>query len=790
MRRFLSFSILAFFAFLVAAPKIAFAEGGIKWTNYPQGVPVCTASKTQQHIRMVPDTFGGALIVWEDYRYLPPIIYAQRIGKDGNRLWGQDGMAVAVSTPSCKQLNPVVVGDDTGGAIIAWEDYRNVLYSNIYALRISSTGVIDSNWTAGGVALNLVLENQSFPDIVDVGSNGAVITWKESDASFWAIKAQRIGLDGTLGWLAGQEIVSQGMEPREYPKIINDGTGYVIITWQDFRKANSDIYAQKLKIENGMIPVGWEVNGSSVTLAALDQKNPQIASDGLGGAIITWTDYRNGSSDSDIYAQRISSDGQPVWMTNGTPICKADGIQANPVTINDLILGDITGAIIAWEDRRNGDSDIYAVKVGTDIPSLQSGNEKLMAGWIGDQVAPRMVSDNQGGGVIAWKEKDLFTDSYKIFASKRNQDGDPVWINPQVQVCQASIISEHQMVSDNSGGVIIAWVAQRTAGDYNIYAQRVGDEAQLPSSSISGIVLRFTDLINIIDKVIETIRGITGVEVEALKDNKLVSSDITFDGYYELTGLQSGPSYEVRATWSANDIVTSVSIESKAPNNLLWFILEVDYILGEIGGIVNGVENKCIAGLSSLKSKRRSGSGLQKMLSPGNGIAFVELEQRGKVMVKVPLEMDGSYIIQNLLPGRFIARAYNGTIYSKPRTVNLKEGETLKVNFVFGIMPGETVFNYPNPAKSGLTTIRYYCGYSDPEGEIKIYDIAGELVRKVGDSEIDKSRASENTYSFLWDCENSSGKDVASGVYIYIVEVKEKSSGETKKVVKKMAIIR
>jgi hypothetical protein len=42
----------------------------------------------------------------------------------------------------------------------------------------------------------------------------------------------------------------------------------------------------------------------------------------------------------------------------------------------------------------------------------------------------------------------------------------------------------------------------------------------------------------------------------------------------------------------------------------------------------------------------------------------------------------------------------------------------------------------------------------------------------------------------LWDCKNTSGKEVASGIYIYIVEVKEKSNGETKKVIKRMAVVR
>jgi len=237
----------------------------------------------------------------------------------------------------------------------------------------------------------------------------------------------------------------------------------------------------------------------------------------------------------------------------------------------------------------------------------------------------------------------------------------------------------------------------------------------------------------------------------------------------------------VRANWRVDDIESSVSKEAYAPSYSIDFTLEIGYLLGTIAGNVSGVERE---------AKKVSASGFKNSLSPGNGIAFVELEQRGKVIVRVPVEADGNYSIPNLLPGRFVARAYNGSIYSEPRMVNLKEGETLRVDFAFGIMPEETVFSYPNPAKSGFTRIRYYCGYTDPEAEIKIYDIAGELVREIKDNEIDKVDAPISIYRFLWDCKNNSGKEVASGIYIYMVEVKEKSNGETKKVIKRMAVIR
>ncbi len=386
------------------------------------------------------------------------------------------------------------------------------------------------------------------------------------------------------------------------------------------------------------------------------------------------------------------------------------------------------------------------------------------------QKYPRLVNDSQGGGVGAWIEKDPVATQDQIFATKRGRYGEPVWNSyPGVLVCQGSGIRNHQIVKDGSAGIIVVWQGVGNLGDYDIFAQRVAESASTHSASISGRVTLSDG---------ET--GITGVDVWAVKDEKLVSSAITdTKGYYKIVGLLQQNAYLVRANWRANEIESSVSKETFAPSYSFDFTLELDYELATIAGNVSGVEREV---------KRVSRSGIDKSLSPGNGMAFVELEQIGKVIVRVPLEMDGSYGIPNLLPGRFVARAYNGTVYSNSRTVELSAGETLRVDFAFGVIPEETVFNYPNPARGGSTTIRYYCGYTDPEAEIKIYNIAGELVRKVEDNEIDRTDAP--IYKFLWDCKNRSGKEIASGIYLYMVEVKEKGGNGSKKVVKRMALIR
>src|SRR4030042_694883 len=53
--------------------------------------------------------------------------------------------------------------------------------------------------------------------------------------------------------------------------------------------------------------IEWIANGTPICEQVLNQITPKIVSDGNGGAIFAWMDYRN--SNVDIYAQRIDATG-------------------------------------------------------------------------------------------------------------------------------------------------------------------------------------------------------------------------------------------------------------------------------------------------------------------------------------------------------------------------------------------------------------------------------------------------------------------------------------------------
>jgi hypothetical protein len=97
-----------------------------------------------------------------------------------------------------------------------------------------------------------------------------------------------------------------------------------------------------------------------MTSAADQQYTPGIASDGSGGAVVTWWDNRDGASTNiDVYAQRVDASGNVAWQKDGVTVCAASERQDSMQIVTDGLLG----AIIVWEDSRGDDDDIYAQRV-------------------------------------------------------------------------------------------------------------------------------------------------------------------------------------------------------------------------------------------------------------------------------------------------------------------------------------------------------------------------------------------------------------------------------------------
>jgi predicted lipoprotein with Yx(FWY)xxD motif len=273
------------------------------WPTDPlANVPLCTATGDQYYPTIASDGAGGAIVTWEDKRSYNSTrdIYAQRISADGTVQWTANGVALCAADG--QQWSPTIVSDGAGGAIVTWFDQRSGNY-DIYAQRISADGTVQ--WTANGVALCTTANDQKSPTITSDGAGGAIVTWFDHRSSSFDIYAQRISAGGTVQWTADGVVLCTATGNQYYPTIASDGAGGAIVTWQDLRSSNQDIYAQRVQA-NGQLGGTVDVSGEASLAFALDPVRPNPV---LGGTLTVRFTLASGTAASlellDVAGRRI-----------------------------------------------------------------------------------------------------------------------------------------------------------------------------------------------------------------------------------------------------------------------------------------------------------------------------------------------------------------------------------------------------------------------------------------------------------------------------------------------------
>ncbi len=285
-------------------------------------------------------------------------------------------------------------------------------------------------------------------------------------------------------------------------RIAGDGHGGAIIVWEDFRDdaSNSGIYIQRVDA-NGYNK--WTAEGKVVcSSAAVNHSAPAIVEDGLGGAIVVWQDWRNGNKD--LFAQRIDSSGNFLWTACGVPVVVNSNDQIDPRIISD----GANGAIISWQDSSGTDWDIFAQHLNSSGIATWAVNGAPVCIAATDQVSARISIDGANGALITWQDKRNGVD-WDIYAQHLSASGSALWANNGIGVCtSAATQNSPKIKTDGSGGAYMAWVDKRNGTD-DIYAQRLNSSGAAtwtsngsPVCIASGNQKDFDIVVNFVDGMI------------------------------------------------------------------------------------------------------------------------------------------------------------------------------------------------------------------------------------------------------------------------------------------------
>jgi hypothetical protein len=421
--------------------------GGDLAPGWPaSGLPLCTAPGPQFFGgSMISDGEGGVLAAWWDRRSgTQDDIYVQRIGPSESPMpgWPVDG--VQVTNLPTWETSPSLASDGAGGAFIAWRDERDRDATNladIYCSRLLADGMRAPGWPENGLPVSTGPLSEGDPHLLPDGSGGVFIAWGYGDQSAADIRAIRLTATGEVapGWIAGGTVMCSAPGARGLRGLVIDGAGGGYLAWDDYRTAPpgtqpsdlepySDIYAQRFTGTGDLAP-GWPADGLPLCTLPFIQNAVTLATDGFGGCIVAWQDFRDYFVPEyiDIYALRVMGDGAlaPGWTAQGT---------------------------------------------------------RVSAGF-GTQYAPRVVADGTGGAYLLYSE---IEDYVRLEAQHLTGSGQlaPSWPEEGVRLVQVPGSEQyHEAISDGRGGAIVVWEDGRapgTTGNIEIYAQRIGADGPTP----------------------------------------------------------------------------------------------------------------------------------------------------------------------------------------------------------------------------------------------------------------------------------------------------------------------
>ncbi len=308
---------------------------------------------------------------------------------------------------------------------------------------------------------------------IDTADGGVIYVWSDTKLGERDLWAQKVDAQGNLVW--GDPLLVDGKPDRqEDPVITRTSDNHFIIAWIDFSDdPDGNVYAQKITTQGQLL---WPAGGRPVCTAFGVQISLNIEPDNSGGAYIIWSDSRNPSKD--LYGQRMDSSGNPVWAVNGIPIANGVGDEEQ----NTMLPDGEGGLMIAYTHSYVGAEDIYLKRF------LPNGNMAwadllVLSDAPGNQGKVRMAPIAPGEFVFTWQ--DQRNDDPDIYAQKVNINGQILWNDPFVVYGDSGSPDfapqlNPRIVGTSDNGVIIIWEDFRLDNQNpDLFAQKINTAGNL-----------------------------------------------------------------------------------------------------------------------------------------------------------------------------------------------------------------------------------------------------------------------------------------------------------------------
>jgi len=273
---------------------------------------------------------GSYVITYSSHDYMGSSnnVYCQRYDAAGNSI----GSSFRVNDTSHVSVYASSIDMDTlGNFTIAWYDSRSENI-DIYAQRFDTSGnPVGANFKVNDEGVSY---GSYYPSIAYSLSGQLLVTWYKSYDIFGQVYDKSGNPIGT-----NFRINSNPAESQYDPDATSLTDSNFIVVWEDYRYPQG-IYGQVIDPEGNPVDTSFKISD-------VRAYNPSVDASPEGGFVVSWQDDRDGNSN--IYAQQYKPDYSPDG-SNYKVNNEVEGL--NPNQYNPDVTTTGTNIIFTWQDAR------------------------------------------------------------------------------------------------------------------------------------------------------------------------------------------------------------------------------------------------------------------------------------------------------------------------------------------------------------------------------------------------------------------------------------------------------
>jgi hypothetical protein len=412
-------SVAAFGSGFVVAWQQVVGESNavcLRWFNsagQALGLATLAANACAARPRVACDSQGDGIVTWEETASPGQRIWTRSFDYQGN--WRADPFVVNELHDNAASQPAVAAAPGTDRCVVAWQDARNGP-SQIFAQTLD----LEGNMAGSNFPIELV--PASAGESMPVLAMSAALVHPDDFAAFWIDlregDANIYGVVGSVSRIQGfKDSRIRGKVPDSLiPRFLDSGLN------------------------------AFRVNTDRATAI---QDFPVINLDSSGNALCFFYDFRNGAQHPAVWCQRLNRDG----TRNGINFRVNDDTANRPATSYWAATSRFGRTMVAWQDARNSDPDIYAQRYDSRTNPLGSNFRVNDDTGAAAQTWPFVAVNDSGASVIIWADDRTRVPS--PFAQLFDRDGNRLGPNFRVSFSGR----EPSAWISNQGDVWLTWIS-------------------------------------------------------------------------------------------------------------------------------------------------------------------------------------------------------------------------------------------------------------------------------------------------------------------------------------------